>query len=457
MIFTLIFEFIFMLTPYVSTLSPLSLSKPVTDGFGVNIHFIRPKAGEVEMIAAAGFKWVRIDFFWDATEHRKGEYNFGDYEYLMSQLEKHNISAIFILAYTNGLYGGNSIINKEGRIAYAQWAAAAVDHFKGRGIIWEIWNEPNGDTFWFGHSDVHQYIAMALEAVKAIRNKAQNEIIIGPATSNLDFAFIEECCKAGLLDYWDAISVHPYRTAPPESVVTNYNGLKRIISRYAPKDKTIPIISGEWGYSAKWVNFDPIVQGKNLPREFLSNVMNNIPISIWYDWHDDGPSETDPEHHFGTVKYEYHPENNPVYTPKEAYLSAKTMISVLNGYHYVKRIATNDSNDYIMLFRNGRDLKIAFWTLSPHSHQITIPSDKCDFEIINWIGDKNETTSSKDGSLTLTVVNDYPQYIIVKGPNHALQIAPDYNLKAIIIPAHGKELSVRIVNLHETFVNGTVR
>jgi len=42
-------------------LSPLSLTKPITDGFGVNIGFTHPKAGKMGMIAEAYcdqvFKW----------------------------------------------------------------------------------------------------------------------------------------------------------------------------------------------------------------------------------------------------------------------------------------------------------------------------------------------------------------------------------------------------------------
>ena len=76
------------------------------------------------------------------------------------------------------------------------------------------------------------------------------------------------------------------------------------------------------------------------------NAMNNIPISIWYDWHNDGTNKTNPEHNFGTVQFEYKSGANPVY--KHNYyiivynLSAKTITSNLKDFHYVKRIATND-------------------------------------------------------------------------------------------------------------------
>jgi hypothetical protein len=151
-----ILELIFLLIPYVFTLSPLSLTKPVTDGFGVQIHFTHPKVGELKMIAAAGFKWIRTNVFWDSIENKKGEYNFKDYEFLMSALEKHNISAMLELTFSNPLYEkNNSVVTEEGRKAYAKWAAATVDHFKGRGILWEVWNKPDQPPFWGGHPDIN--------------------------------------------------------------------------------------------------------------------------------------------------------------------------------------------------------------------------------------------------------------------------------------------------------------
>src|SRR5206468_2517289 len=38
------------------------------DGLGVNIHFTDARPGELEMLAAAGFKFVRMDFDWARIE-----------------------------------------------------------------------------------------------------------------------------------------------------------------------------------------------------------------------------------------------------------------------------------------------------------------------------------------------------------------------------------------------------
>ena len=139
------------------------------EGLGVNIHFTDPRPGEMEMLAAAGFRWVRMDFGWDGTEREKGKYDFGAYDRLMSALDKHHVRAMFILDYSNQNYDhGLSPCSEEGRRAMARWAAAAARHFRGRGILWEMYNEPN-IFFWKPKPDVNQYAKLALEVGRALR------------------------------------------------------------------------------------------------------------------------------------------------------------------------------------------------------------------------------------------------------------------------------------------------
>jgi hypothetical protein len=104
----------------------------------------------MEMLAAAGFKWVRMDFTWAGTEREKGVYDFSAYDRLDAHLDKHKLRALFILDYGNKLYepDGSSPHTDESRAAFARWAAAAVAHFKGKGYLWELWNEPNIAQFW---------------------------------------------------------------------------------------------------------------------------------------------------------------------------------------------------------------------------------------------------------------------------------------------------------------------
>jgi hypothetical protein len=331
-----------------------SLPPPVIpDCLGVNIHFTDPKPGELEMLAAAGFKWVRMDFGWGGTERKKGEYDFSAYDHLVAALDKFKIRAVFILDYGNPLYadpGDSSPFTSrantpEFREAFGKWAVAAVQHFKGRGYLWEMWNEPNGG-FWKSPDKTGDYIALAKSTGEALRQAGllgpKGEAFIGPATSTIDLPYLEACFQAGLLDYWDAVSVHPYRQNAPETVEEEYRSVRMLIRKYGPKDKVIPIISGEWGYSSAWPGMgkDEAArieqQGKYLPREFLTNIANDVALSIWYDWHEDGTDPKEGEHHFGIVGHEYHPGRDPVYDPKPAYTAMKVLNTQLGGYRFNK-------------------------------------------------------------------------------------------------------------------------
>jgi hypothetical protein len=50
----------------------------------------------------------------------------------------------------------------------------------------------------------------------------------------------------------------------------------------------------------------------------MSNVAYGIPLSIWYDWHDDGTYQTNKKDFFRLVHNECNSKNKQVYKPKEA-------------------------------------------------------------------------------------------------------------------------------------------
>ena len=158
--------------------------------------------------------------------------------------------------------------------------------------------------------------------------------------------------------------MHPYRQKNPETVAEDYRSVRLLIHRYAPKDKAIPILSGEWGYSTAWKNFDEERQAKYLEREFLTNISNDIPLSIWYDWHDDGDDPKEPEHHFGIVHREYHAGREPVYDPKPAYEAAKKLMSELAGMQFNKALHDFESRPEIptrLLFTRDAELRVVEW------------------------------------------------------------------------------------------------
>ncbi len=362
------------LAPFIDRLPKATLPA----GVGVNIHFTTGHEQDLKMIADAGFKFVRMDFFWQKTEPQKGQYDWSDYDAFTTELAHHGLRPYYILDFSNPLYeqnvmSTNPVTHKvvytpaspqhpESVAAYAQWAAAAADHFRGCGVVWELWNEPNL-TFWKPGPNVSQYTTLALATAKAIRAADPDACIVGPTTSGFDWKFIEAVFKSGLLEYLSGVSVHPYRGKPPETAAADYVKLRALIDQYAPAGKKIPIVSGEWGYATvpKWVT--PKVQADYIVRQQLSNLLNGVPLSIWYDWKNDGQDPNYSEDNFGTVTYDLQ--------PKPAYHAIQTLTRELSGYSIAQRYETGNTNDFVLVLTNMTgETKLAAWTIKkPHSVQ----------------------------------------------------------------------------------------
>ena len=381
----------------------------IPDGFGVNIEFTDPRPGEIKMLSEAGCRWVRMDLKWDLTEAAPGQYDFAPYDRLMSALDQYRLKVLFILDYTNPAYDNGAPPHTEpARQGFARWSVAAAKHFASRGVVWEIYNEPNIAQFWSPRPNVRDYAALARAVGRAFREGAPDEKLIGPATSGIDFDFLEACFKAGLLEYWSAVSVHPYRRSDPETTAADYCRLRAMIKTYSPK-KEIPIISSEWGYSSVWPSMSDEKQGQLLARTWLTNVANEISLSIWYDWHDDGSDSREPEHHFGTIYNSYHEGRDPVFDPKPAYLAAKTLATFFGGYRFEKRLEVGRADDYVLVFRNGDNLRVAAWTTASRAQPVEIPLTPGQHAIIRHTGENIDvvTTDQKGLRIMLTTAPVY--------------------------------------------------
>ncbi len=182
-------------------------------GVGVNIHFVTGHEKDLDMIAGAGFKFVRMDFSWTGIEKKKGAYDWTGYEELLRNLDQRGLRAIFILDYSHPLYEETvtsphpitgepyqstaSPQRPESVAAFARWAAAAAKHFSGHQVIWEIWNEPNGN-FWSPKPDAQQYATLALAACRAIHQADPKGTIVAPASSGFPWDFLETFLRSGV-------------------------------------------------------------------------------------------------------------------------------------------------------------------------------------------------------------------------------------------------------------------
>jgi len=382
---------------------PLLQMQPLPTGVGVNIHFYQGNDKDLAMLKEAQVGIVRMDVSWGEAEKTPGQYDFVHYDRLIADLDKLGIRLLFILDYGNRNYeGGLAPHTDAGRTAFARFASALADRYRGKNIIWELWNEPNLDHFWMPKTSVDDYMAWCKAVVPAMRKVDPNICIVAPALSGFDMPFFDACFQQGLLTLVDGIAVHPYRNPErgPETAMDDYCQLALLIEQFKPADKPLPILSGEWGYSSTRIPRE--LQGKYIARQWLCNLVCDVPISIWYDWHDDGQDPAEGEHNFGTVTYDY--------LPKPAYLAMSTLIHSLHGFSVIGRIGFGEPDDYVLLFGNGESVRIVAWTAG-RPHSIDLGDDLQIAEAVDHLG---QVVSIAKGSAIW--LDDGPRYLTPAQP-----------------------------------------
>lgn len=375
------------------------------NGLGVNIHFTGdPK--DIQLIRRSGLKIVRMDLLWSSVEKRKRSYEFKStgYDQLTESLIENGIRPYYVLDFSNILYEPNtSITSEKGIRAFERFVAKATSRYGGKHIIWEIWNEPDGN-FWNPKPNYDAYVNLVKNTSKVIRKNDPTGTIVAPALSSLNndsLYWLNEVFKRGILNYIDALSVHPYRNEAPESVSKDYSYLRKLISSYT--NRSVQIFSGEWGYSnGKGIhgNVNDITQAQYLVRMYLINTMNGIPISIWYDWKNDGVDPNNIEDNFGI-------RENDVLIPKLGYYALETLIRELRDFKFKYRVNMDSDSDYVLIFRNrDGEEKIVCWTTGA-THSITL-SNITSSEVVSMYGEKIGTLN-KD--YTKVKISHNPVYV----------------------------------------------
>jgi hypothetical protein len=339
----------------------------VPDGFGVNIHFTKFQPGELSDFKNAGFGLIRMDLGWGEIERSTGVYDFSAFDTLLSELDSAGARALLIFDYSNPLYDqGLSPYTPSGQAAFAKYAAAAASHFRGRHVIWEIYNEPNGG-FWTPRVNVDDYAALVKSTVAAVRRVDPNAIILAGATSTFPTNYIQALLRSGALADVNALSVHPYRGNNPETAADDYSRTRILIARAAlPGQKPLPIVCSEWGYSTvTGGGFSEQKQAAYMVREYLSNLACGVNLTIYYDWKNDGPDPANNEHRFGIQTQDLQ--------PKPAYLAAQSLISALRGYTFRHRLDASESADYRLLFQGSKDLSLVTWSSKDNGDSPSLP------------------------------------------------------------------------------------
>jgi len=392
-------------------------SATVPDTAGVNTGVTTKRVDDDDLVKMqrAGIRYMRFDLFWHEVEKAKGVYVWGTFDRVILKLKRHGIKPILILDYGHKLYepDGGGIHTEEGRQGFANFAAAAVTRYNRQipGIIWEIWNEPNSNTFWKPKRNPDEFVALVKATAPAMRKADPTVTIVSGGILELFWsvtqAYLERCFELGLLKEVDGLGVHLYggtRNYYPERIIGELADLrKRMAAHGASAD--YPILNTEYGATlkeyAKARGLDParqeLTRAEIYVRMYLLTLLENVRLNVSYEWRwRDGAS--------GSALL------NSDGSPRVTYDAIATVNDQLNGYAFEKRINNFGKDDFVLVFKRGDQRKLAVWTTGePHPVSVLVGISASSLGTIGMTGESG-SVEVKNGKLTASLTTS-PMYI----------------------------------------------
>jgi hypothetical protein len=183
-----------------------------------------PGDGAVQAkILASGAKHVRVFASWKMLEQNQGQITphiVAGYDDLVSRMNAAGVGVYLVVTETPSWAGpaGNS---PPPHAAYADFMHRLAARYRGRVLGYEVWNEPDGTTFWQGSASPSTYTILlrsAYAAVKAADPAAK--VGVGGLVGN-DYKYVEQLYQAGAKGNFDFLGVHTdnacARTDPREA------------------------------------------------------------------------------------------------------------------------------------------------------------------------------------------------------------------------------------------------
>ena len=405
---------------YAAELLP-AVGIPQSCGVQLKTHNFTPET--LDHAHDLGFRSVRRGFYWKAVEKTKGEYDFSDYDETMAHAKKLGITVVGVLFGGNKLYeddGQGGIQTDVGREGFAKFAAALAEHYRDHDVLWELWNEPNVRTFWRKNgkhnSDefAQEYTDLAKAVVPAMLEADPNCFVVAGSVSNYwqpSYEWTESCFQKGILETGiRAWSVHPYGVKTPEEFAIGHERTRSLLKQYGAPD--LPMLNTERGFAVQespegWsggsLERAREFQAWHFVRQFMADQMHGIRLTTWYEWDGEKFGLT----HEGGVR--------PVYS------ACKTMFDQLDGYHFVRRIDTGHSPDYVVLMENGdKQKKLVVWTAPPPGdapdkafpHQVEVDTG-VDGPVVSVDINGRAVAAPDEGRTCRLTVSGAPQYVSV--------------------------------------------
>jgi polysaccharide biosynthesis protein PslG len=347
---------------------------------GVVTHFGQD-AGNVDantsLIQAMGATTIRDEVYWKEVEHSKGSYALPSFAnpWVNAAVSK-GLKPLITLDYGNPLYdNGDKPTTPDAIEAFAAYAEFIATQFKGRVMMYEVWNEWDRTTGGTTAGTPQSYVNLLKVVYPRLKAVDPNIIVLGGGISAgaILSPWFGEMLQAGALKSADAISIHEYiftstgsgRT--PETLITKLQGVETTMRTYNG-NQDFPLYLTETGWPT-----NTGAQGTTLAEAGDFNAETTLLLASlpylkgiwWYDFQDNGSVANYTEDNFGLVHVNL--------SPKPGYYALMDTIAWMAGAKFSARMTTSDPTvDGIKLTLSNGQQAMALWRIGAGSSSVEV-------------------------------------------------------------------------------------
>lgn len=341
-------------------------------GIGTHLGQQKATASNVKFLSSiAGINSFRDEVYWHRVERTAGiiklESDLAEIDGLITNTgNTHNLLPLLILGYGNKFYYGSRQPETElERNAFVKYSKYVAERYSNKVYAFEIWNEwnigagnPKGSP---RYGDPTHYFNLVKAVSPVVRASSPNSKIVCGAVAERDTAWLESTFRLGILNYCDAISVHPYvfsegKKSDPHHAFVWVDSVNALIQKYA-NGSSKPVLITELGWPNQ--NIKPGIPSTHTAAFLAQSLLLTkarpwIEGIWWYELIDSGTDPSEREHNFGIVKNSL--------TPKPAFNVFKALSGIISKSETLGSGTFSDGRNWVRLRLPEGDEATAVWT-----------------------------------------------------------------------------------------------
>jgi MAF protein len=176
-------------------------------------HYKYPNNPQLEkaisLMQRAGVGWVRLDFLWEDIEAQEGKFDFAKYDNLVTLISEKGINILGVLHYSPDWASSCGEWNcpPKDNAAFVNYASKVIQRYKGQVTHWELWNEPDSETYWKPQDGLKAYCVLLKEVYVAAKKIDPDCKILNGGLAN-GLGSINHLYENGAKGYFDILNIH---------------------------------------------------------------------------------------------------------------------------------------------------------------------------------------------------------------------------------------------------------